>query len=785
MKTFFLLLFASLIGQSILAQESPTSSIRGRVLDGQSEFPIPGATVVITSVSPVMGGATDSDGQFMIPNVPVGRHTIQISYIGYQAQTLNNLLVNSGKDLEVNIQLLESVTQLKEVTITAEEKKSEAQNEMSSVSTRSFSIDEAMRYSGTLQDPSRMAQNYAGVSNASDDRNDIVIRGNSPTGVLWRMEGIDIPSPNHFATLGTTGGPISLLNINNLGNSDFSTSAFAAEYGNALSGVFDLKLRSGNKNKREFMGQMGFNGLEFGAEGPFKKGGQASYIINGRYSFLGLMTSMGIDFGTGAAVPEYQDVTFKIDLPTAKAGRFTIFGVGGNSFIDFKAEDQGENNLYADDSENQQFQSQTGIVGFSHTYFFSPSTMGKLVVGATTGGTEGHIDTLDFSGDPTRTFGLYQRQNNITAHYSLNSKLNAKHTLKFGVISDNYSFDVLDSVLVDGDYYFTRNDFDGKAALGRVYGMWQFRPSDKWTINSGVYAQHFFYNETSSVEPRIGARYALTNRQSLSFGVGAHSQLQPITVYFNREELDGGGVVANNKNLDYNKALHAVLGYDFQFTPNLRLKSEIYYQYLYDVAVDRFSSSFSMLNTGADFTLPENADLVNEGTGTNMGVELTLEKFLSKGYYFLFTTSVFDSKYKGSDGIERNTAFNGNYVFNLLAGKEWKVGKSNLFMMDFKTTYAGGRWYAPIDLEASRSEGSEVRLTDENNSLQYEAYFRTDFKVGFRMNRSKFSQSFSLDIRNVTNQKNVFIQNYNSGSGNVETVYQTGLFPIFLYNIYF
>ncbi|MDZ4751926.1 MAG: TonB-dependent receptor [Flavobacteriales bacterium] len=784
MKTIFTFAFFTLISLISQAQESPTSAIRGRVLDGQSEYPLPGATILITSLDPVKGTATDLDGQFIIEGIPVGRHSVQISFIGYEPQTLNNLLLNSGKDLEVNVKLLESVTVLKEIEIVARDNKSEAQNEMSSVSTRSFSIDEAMRYSGTLQDPSRMAQNYAGVSNASDDRNDIIIRGNSPTGVLWRMEGIDIPSPNHFATLGTTGGPISLLNINNLGNSDFSTSAFAAEYGNALSGVFDLKLRSGNKNKREYMAQMGFNGLEFGAEGPFKQGGQATFIVNGRYSYLGLLTGLGVDFGTGAAVPEYQDITFKVDLPTAKAGRFSLFGIGGNSFIDFKAEDAGENNLYSSDRENSVFKSQTGIIGLSHTYFFSPKTMGKLVLAATTGGTQGYVDTLSLSSIATKTFGIYQRQSNMTAHYSLNTKLNAKHTLKFGIMTDNYGFDITDSVLVDGDYYFTRNNFDGNASLARAYGMWNYRPTDNWTINTGVYGQHFFYNETSIIEPRVGARYAINNRQSLSFGLGAHSQLQPITVYFNREETDEG-VVSNNKNLDFNKALHAVIGYDFQFSETLRLKSEIYYQHLYDIAVDRFSSSFSMLNTGADFTLPENADLVNEGTGTNMGIELTLEKFLSKGYYFLFTTSLFDSQYDGSDGVSRNTAFNGNYVFNLLAGKEWKVGKSNTITLDFKTTYAGGRWYAPIDLEASRLEGGEVRLTSNNNSAQYDAYFRTDFKIGFRKNGAKVSQAFSLDIRNVTNQQNVFLQNYDSSSGEVETVYQTGFFPIFLYNIYF
>ncbi|MEY3398424.1 MAG: hypothetical protein RL220_1018, partial [Bacteroidota bacterium] len=289
----------------------------------------------------------------------------------------------------------------------------------------------------------------------------------------------------------------------------------------------------------------------------------------------------------------------------------------------------------------------------------------------------------------------------------------------------------------------------------------------------------------ASVEPRIGARLRINETQSLSAGVGLHSQMQPITVYFNREEDEGGNVVSNNKSLGFNRSFHSVVGYDYQFSEFARLKAEAYYQYLFDVAVDRFSSSFSMLNTGADFTLPQNADLVNDGSGTNMGVELTLERFLNKGYYFLFTTSLFDSKYKGSDGVVRNTAFNGNYVVNLLSGREWKVGKSNAIVADIRVTYAGGRRYAPIDLDASRLEGREVRIETDNNSQQYNAYFRTDMKVGFRMNGRRVSQAISLDIRNVTNQQNVFMQSYDNIKRDVETVYQTGLFPVVLYNLYF
>lgn len=333
--------------------------MRGRVIDKQSQFPLPGVSVVLSSSDPIRGASTDNDGYFRIENVSPGRHNVKLSFIGYEPRVSSNLLVNNGKDLEINVELEESIEFLNVAEIEASEEKHESLNKMSSVSARSFTVEAAMRYSGSLQDPARMAQNFAGVSNTSDDRNDIIIRGNSPTGVLWRMEGIDIPSPNHFATLGTTGGPVSMLNINNLANSDFITGAFAPEYGNALAGVFDLKLRSGNISKYEFLGQIGFNGFEFGAEGSLGLGKNSSFLFNYRYSTLGVLSAAGVDFGTGSAIPQYQDLTFKIDIPTSKAGRFTLFGVGGKSFIEFKAEDATERNLYSADAENSEFNSDT------------------------------------------------------------------------------------------------------------------------------------------------------------------------------------------------------------------------------------------------------------------------------------------------------------------------------------------------------------------------------------------------------------------------------------------
>ena len=234
------------------------------------------------------------------------------------------------------MKLEEKINNIGEVVVKASAKKAEAQNELAMVSARTFSVEETERFAGSLGDPARMVANYAGVMTQNDSRNDIIIRGNSPSGVLWRMEGIEIPNPNHFGAQGTTGGPVSMVNNNLLTNSDFLTGAFPAEYGNALAGAFDLNLRSGNSTEHEFTGQVGFNGFELGAEGPLlklKNGQNASYLANYRYSTLEVIDKMGFNVGTGAAIPEYQDITFLVDVPGTKTGRIKLFGLWGKSFI--------------------------------------------------------------------------------------------------------------------------------------------------------------------------------------------------------------------------------------------------------------------------------------------------------------------------------------------------------------------------------------------------------------------------------------------------------------------
>ncbi len=763
-----------------------SQNIRGSVIDGESEYPLIGATIQMRDQPDVAGVVTNELGHFLLAEVPLGRQDLIVSYLGYEKAHVQNILVNSGKEVWVEIRMEEQITALGEVVVRSNADLRKTVNDLATVSARTFSMEEAGRYSGSFGDPARMAQNYAGVSGASDDRNDIIIRGNSPVGVLWRMEGVDILSPNHFATLGTTGGPVSLLNVNNLQNSDFLTSAFPAEYGNATSGVFDLRLRNGNRDKFEFLGQVGFNGFEAGVEGPLGITEGSSFMINGRYSTLGVFAALGIDFGTGSAVPEYQDLTFKINVPTENAGQFAFWGFGGTSDISFLAEENGGNNLYNEDDENTSFSSNSATLGFTHTYFINDHSLTKLSVTYSSSLIAGLVEEFQ----PDRD--LFQRvyeQNFATKKYGVNlkynNKVNARNRITFGASMDFNHLDVIDSVRQDDDSFNNNIDFSGGINLYRAYFNLQHRFSDRSTLNSGLHSQYLTLQQRISLEPRLGYEFELTSKHTFTLGAGLHSQTQPIPVYAQRRLDAQGRVVQSNEKLDFLRSVHFAAGLDWRLATSWRLKSEVYYQYLYHVAVDKESSSFSMINTGADFGFPDRVGLDNDGTGRNYGLELTLEKFFSRGFYFLSTASIFDSKYRGSDEVLRNTLFNGNYVANLLMGKELSVSSKFTLTFDAKMTYSGGRRYTPFDIPTSMRESRVVRRHELAFSEKLPAYFRPDLKIGFRLNGSKSTHTFFVDMTNFIGYKNVFERRLDLDTGSFDDTLQRGFFPDVRYQIIF
>ncbi|MEL6659226.1 MAG: TonB-dependent receptor [Bacteroidota bacterium] len=782
---------------SLFAQ---TQTIKGSIIDQQSEMPLIGAAVELLGNENVTGTVTDIDGYFRLEGVPIGRQVIQVTYLGYEPLTVPNIVVNSGKEVILQLAMEEAIAELDAVVVTATVDKDKAQNELATISARTFSVEEVNRYSGGNSDVARLVSNFAGVSTANDSRNDIVIRGNSPTGVLWRIEGIPIPNPNHFSTLGTTGGPVSALNPNLLRNSDFLTSAFPAEYGNALAGVFDLGLRNGNRDRHEFMLQLGaFSGLEGMAEGPLFNGG--SYAVAGRYSFVGLASELGIPVGTNAT-PNYQDLTFKLDFGNTKAGKFVLFGIGGQSDIDFLSDEVDEDDLFAAADEDAFAVSSFGVLGLRHNLILSDKAYLRTVIA---GSTSENTFTQEryFLQNTEEEFSVpYGDVDNLENRYSIssyvNKKFNARLTARAGILAEIYDYDLnaLDAEEgpdEDGDgvrELVTVYQFQDQATILQPFVQTQYRFNKAWTLNAGLHMQYLDINSSTALEPRLALNWDFAPRQTLSLGYGMHSQTQPIPILLATSPNADGTFSRPNEDLDFTRSQHFVLGYDFKFAADWRLKAEAYYQDVSDVPVDPFASSFSILNTGADFIFPRNKfGLVNEGTGENYGVELTLEKFFSKNYYALVTASIYDSRYTGSDGVERSTAFNNSYVLNVLAGREWNFGpnKRHAFTIDTKITTAGGRPFTPTDLEASREAGFQVDVEELAFSETLDSYFRWDLKLGVALNsdKRKLSHRFYLDFQNLTNQENIFVRRYNRQTNEVNDVFQRGFFPDFLYRVQF
>ncbi|MFN8310166.1 MAG: TonB-dependent receptor [Chitinophagales bacterium] len=790
--TFLLIVFFAAF---LHAQDG--KNVRGQVVDKDSKFPIAGANVVVPNSSPFLGTVTDENGYFLLAGVPLGRVNIKVSFVGYKDAFMNEVLVMAGKETQLNIELEEKVRELKEVVVKAESDKGRAKNEFATVSARSFDVEQTNKFSGSRNDPARMASNFAGVSGANDARNDIIIRGNSPLGLLWRLEGVDIPSPNHFASFGSTGGPVSMLNNNTLMRSDFFTAAFPSEYGNALAGVFDLKMRSGNKDKYEFMAQIGFNGLEVGAEGPFaKKKSAASWMINYRYSTLALFKLMGANFGTGTAVPYYQDLSFKVDVPTKKAGVFRLFGLGGLSSIELLGSktdvSKKGTDLYGNENQDLYNHSRTGILGFSHTYFLDSKSYFRTTIAASHQLQKVEIDTINLltHADKQRYNNVFLQQNKYSAHLVYNRKINSRNTIVAGVNGNVYDVFFKDSVSYGGVFLPIKYG-KGISGLVEAYATWQHKFGERLVMNLGLHGQYFTLSKSVAPEPRLGLRYQLNEKMFLSFGYGLHHEIQPLPTYYNHEVSLSGTGASTNLNMGFSRSNHVVLGYDLVFLKDFHFKTEAYFQYIDRVPVSDTVSSFSMLNAGSQFSTPNNNYLKNRGIGRNYGLEITMEKFFTRGYYFLVTGSFFQSEYQGSDKVWRNTAFNGHYVVNALGGYEYKFGgkknktKKYSIAADGKLTGAGGRYYTPVDLAASAIARKEVDIEGEAFSKKYADYFRLDLKISFRISLRKMTHEFSFDVQNVTNRKNVFRISYNPRTNALVTEYQQGLFPLPQYRIYF
>ena len=792
MKYFFALIIFSLSFINSYSQtqvdedEDAFQTVKGKVIDKDSKTPLWGASVVVVDSTKFYGAVTDSSGYFKIANVPVGRQTLKIKYVGYGDLLMPNVMVNSEQDISLVIEMTEYAEKMKTLTVTAKIDKDKALNSMATISARSFSIDEAERYAGGITDPSRMAQAYAGVASTSNDNNEIVVRGNSPRGLLWRVEGIEIPNPNHFqADEGASGGGVCILSSNVIGNSDFYTSAFPAEYGNALSGVFDLNLRKGSDEFLQSSVTASVVGTELLVEGPLYKKRESSFLCNFRYSTFGMLRTMGIKVSNENIIPTFYDGTFNLSLPTNKFGHTTVFGIFGASSSGI---DPTQDTIVLNrDKNNRYYEKDNGnvwITGITNAYLApNKKTSFKTTIALMGNDNIMKNDTMD---NLFKLHNIYNENLGYTtarASFLVNHKYNAKNTVRAGAIF-SYEMYNLNSTGFDFNTDTTRTIFDnlkGNTFMLQAYIEWKYRISDKVTLNTGLHYLQYFMNNDKSLEPRAGIEWQLDEKHTLSAGIGLHSRVEPISLYLTN--IPQNGIPDEpNKNLGLSRSLHTVIGYDYSMTEDIHLKVEAYYQHLYNIPVGiptagTDNDQFSVLNLRYGFvTMP----LENKGTGRNVGLDVTFERYYTNSYYFMITGSLYDSRYTPADGKTYNTTFNGNYIFNALTGKEWTFGskKNTTVGVNFRFLFRGGLRYQGINLDSSRVENMAVYDPNQNFTNITSDVYNIDLGVNYKRNRQKYSWIVSLDIDNLTNQKNIIGMKYNVYSGTIKKDYDLLLLPI-------
>ena len=779
-----------------------TQNIRGKVVDAESKYPLVGTKLKVTTITDkTVGAVCNENGEFVIESVPIGKQIISVNSIGYTTREVV-VILTSGKETIITIELEEEGITGEEVVIEGK-KRGEVSNEMATVSSQSFSVEETNRYAGSRGDPARMMANYAGATGTDDSRNDLVIRGNSPLGVIYRIEGVSIPNPNHFAVAGSTGGPVSILNNKFLDNSDFFMSAFPAEYGNSTSGVFDLRLRNGNNSNHEFTGQFGFLGTEVLFEGPLSSKTKASYLIMGRYSTLTLMDKVGFQYGTDA-VPTYGDGAFKFNFPLKKGGQLSFWGMGGASSIDILISDQTElaQDAFGEQDRDQYFGSEMLVSGLTYRKSFNRNLYFKATVAyAQQGQFTDHRYILrslnaenqwEYEADPFNMMGYRYDIGTGSVYVSLNQKIKKNHVIKYGLNVDAYTMSLVDSIRTNitdstSSYYYRWNySPSAPSYMIQPFIQWKYKINRRLTLNAGVHSQYFtLSNSISPAEPRLGLKYEVDDRSMLAVGGGLHSQAHPLYVYGYQLQ---GNTAPHNLDVDFTRSLHGVVSYSRRFKKSMIFKTEIYYQSLYNVPVEATPSSFSLLNQGSGFARFFPDTLVNEGTGRNIGIEFTVQKYFDNSFFFMTTTSLYDSRYTGSDGVERSTDFNGNYIFNLLGGKEFKVGKQdkNTIAIGMKVTYAGGMRYGNVNFAMTDSLKEIVFLDEGYNENRFRDYFRLDLKVNYTLNSPKVTHEFGLDLVNVLGTDNILGLTYTPNSPTLTAERkQLGFLPIFYYKIDF
>ena len=734
------LLLPSVMKAQINQTTQTSQTVRGQVCDVASGEPMIGVTITVEN-GITLATVSDADGNFVINNVPVGRHSVRATFIGYEPVLLKEQLVSSGKELVLTLRMRESISELGEVVVRPRVNKQQPLNEMAQVGARMFSVEEATRYAGGMADPARTASMFAGVATGGAT-NGISIHGNSPQMLQWRVEGVEVPNPNHFADITEAGGGVfTSLNGTVLANSDFLTGAMPAEFGNALSGAFDMKMRVGNNTKYEHAVQVGTLGVDFASEGPLGRNTKASYLVNYRYSFLEIAKKLHA-INMEKETLDYQDLSFKLNMPTQKAGTFAVWFTGLIDRYENEVPDVSDWETLWDMNDSWSRQSNCAV-GLTHNYRFRSG--GTLHSSVAYTGAYRKLGVNDYDTEMNMMPEMAGRNSqwNVIISTRHQHKFSSRYTMQNGFEHQHLDFNTwMDYIHETGGPLYRVYESEGNTGLTRLYSNHKVALSRRLSTVAGVNVMWFNLNNQWLVEPRISVQYKTSPSSTLSIAYAMNSRKESTDTYF--------VVGASNDDLGLTRSHHISVSFAQRLGENAMLKIEPYWQWLFDVPVEN-GTTYSILNHSSFF---QDRALTNDGAGRNYGIDLTLERYLKDGLYGMLTATLFKSEYRDAQGQWHHSRHDRGYITNILGGKEWMVGRArkNVFGINGRLTLMGGDRYTPIPEDttfediAKRADKSVPEIDGADPySTQMKMNVGYAFSVKYTINKRRTAHHFILE----------------------------------------
>lgn len=761
MRKYILIIILILTSQ-IFAQEHGV--ITGLVIDHDSQKPIGDAEVTVIELdSSVTSG---NYGKFEFNNIPLGTYQLKTSKVGYEAVVKTDIVVLSARPTNVRIELLPKSYRTDTIDVEAR-----YFQKLSDQNTSSYNLDfeEVRRAPGSVEDVSRMVQNLPGVSSGNDQRNDLIVRGGSPSENYTSIDGIEVPNINHYPSQGSSSGPIGMINVKFISDVNFSSGGFPARYGDKLSSVLDIKFREGSREK--FLSDINLSTAGFGGvfEGPMfdKKG---SFLFSARRSYLNLIKG-AIRI---AAVPNYWDFNLKSVYNINKNNRLTFIGIGGIDEISFEGDASkiSDDNPYGNAHGNQQ----EFTAGFNLKTLFRKGYLQTVLSNSSSFYyyTDNDLKTNDLVFDYHSHESEFNLNSELFYRVSSISSLTVGAGGKFILFKNDMYLRADTSAFGDPlpAYSVNLKENFGKAFSFVQYTFKLFR--DKVIFNSGLRYDYFSgINRGNAFSPRFGLTYNITSTTAFNVSTGIFAQT-PEYMWVTSDP--------SNKNLKYIKAYHYVAGLEHLFTEDLKFSVEAYYKTYSDYPVSFYIPTFILVNSGTENGPNFVGEAVSAGYGYVKGIDFSLQKKLTgSGIYGMLNYSLEKSEFTALAGGPKPGSFDYRHNLNLIAGYQL----SNDWLIGVKYRYTTGRPYTPYDVQQSTILRRGVYQVDKFNEARYKDYSRMDIRVDKKWNFSHLSIVSYVELQNVFNTSNVYAYFWNTYKNEMGTIYQWAFLPVGGFSIQF